>query len=265
MKPAKRTIALFLSCLVMSCPLSCLGTTGGQIVTFNADAAGPADAVAGQPLAFDTYNGWHVVLTKATLHVGAVYLDQSQPVSGSQNVGCFLPGTYVGQVTTGVDVDLLSPTPTKFPAAGEGTTLPSLVGQVWLTNGDVTTIDDATPILQLAGTATNATDTRPFTASISIGQNRLGAAGSVAGADPICKERIVSPISANITLAQSGTLHLVIDPRLLFVNIDFSALAAASTGTGYAFKDDSSDQPSAALYSALRSAGALYSLQFSPP
>ncbi|MEO7113058.1 MAG: hypothetical protein ABI183_21650, partial [Polyangiaceae bacterium] len=118
---------------------------------------------------------------------------------------------------------------------------------------------------QLEGTATRGSDARPFTASISIGQNRLGTAGSVAGADPICKERIVSPISAKIVLAQSGTLHLVIDPRLLFVNIDFEALSPASSGAGYAFKDDSSDQPSAALYSALRSAGTLYSLQFTVP
>lgn len=255
----QRAIALFLGCLVMSC----VGTTGGQLVTFNADAAGPADVVAGQPLTFQSsYSGknWNVTLTKATLHVGAVYLDQSKTVSGGQDVGCFLPGTYVGEVTTGVDVDLLSPTPVAFPAGGEGTTLPSLIGQVWLTQGDVTTTDDSTPILHLEGTATSAADARPFTADISIGQNRLAASGSAAGADPICKERIVSPINAPITLAQGGTLHLVVDPRLLFVNVDFSQLAASSTGTGYAFKDDSSDQPSASLYSALKSSGTLYTL-----
>ena len=32
----------------------------------------------GQPLAFTTGRGWHVMLTKATLHVGALYLDQSR-------------------------------------------------------------------------------------------------------------------------------------------------------------------------------------------
>jgi hypothetical protein len=262
----KRAIALFFGGLVMSCPLSCVGTTGGELVTFNADASGPADVVADQPLTFQsTYSGtvWTVVLTKATIHIGAVYLDQSQTVSGGQDVGCFLPGTYVGQVTTGVDVDLLSPTPVAFPQGGEGTTLPSLIGQVWLTQGDVTSTDDSTPILHLEGTATTAADVRPFTADLSIGENRLAASGSAAGADPICKERIVSPIAAQITLSQGGTLHLVVDPRLLFVNIDFSQLAPSSTGTGYAFKDDSSDQPSAALYSALRSSGSLYKMTWS--
>ncbi|MGH7436788.1 MAG: hypothetical protein ACRENE_14030, partial [Polyangiaceae bacterium] len=57
--------------------VACIGKTGGDTIQFPAAAAGPADAVAGQPLAF-TSGAFAVVLTKATLHVGAVYLDQAQ-------------------------------------------------------------------------------------------------------------------------------------------------------------------------------------------
>jgi hypothetical protein len=260
------TVALFLGGLMTAC----VGTTGGQVVTFDAEASGPSDVIAGQPLAFDTvYSSgtkkttWNVVLTKATLHVGAIYTSQTTTISGEQNVSCFSPGTYSGEVTSGVDVDLLSPTAAKFSGGGEGTTLPGESAQVWLTQGDVNLIDVEPPILVLEGTATNGTDRRAFTASISIEQNRLGSGTEIAGANPICKQRIIS-FASPITLAQGGTLHLTVDPRLLFTNVDFSALAPATSGTGYAFKDDSSDQPSAALYSALRSSGSLYTLQFTP-
>ncbi|MEO8877841.1 MAG: hypothetical protein ABI461_19765 [Polyangiaceae bacterium] len=262
----KREIGLFLAAFMTAC----VGTTGGQVITFHAEASGPSDLIAGRPFAFDSIYGlgsaaitWHVVLTKATLHVGAVYLSQTATISGSQIVGCYVPGTYVGEVTSGVDVDLLSPTPTAFPDDGEGTTLPAASAQVWLTQGDVSTVDKAV-ILALEGTADDDNgDHRPFTASVTIGQNRLGSGTATAGANPICKQRIVSFGSA-LALSQGGTLHLTIDPRLLFVNVDFSELATSTTAGTYAFKDNSSDQPSGALYNALRSAGTLYTLRFTP-
>lgn len=260
MRSRNLTIGLFFTAFVTAC----VGTTGGQVVTFEAEASGPSDAIAGQPFAFESRYGstaWQVVLTRASLHIGALYLAQTQAISGAQNVGCYVPGTYVGEVTSGVDVDLLSPTPTPFLGSGEGTTLPAQSAQVWLTQGDVSSIDVSPPILILEGTASSNGDQRPFTARITIEQNRLGSGTATAGANPICKQRIVT-FPSDIALHPSGTLHLSIDPRRLFVNVDFSSLAPATTGTGYAFKDDSSDQPSNALYSALRAAGGLYSLTF---
>src|ERR1019366_392978 len=108
--PLARRPAALASLIACACA-ACVGTTGGQLVTFPAAAAGPADAIAGEPLRFTTDRGWTVVLSTATLHVGALYLDQSMPVSGSQGTNCVLPGTYVGQVTAGLDVNLLSPAP----------------------------------------------------------------------------------------------------------------------------------------------------------
>jgi hypothetical protein len=252
--------------------LSCVGTTGGALVTFQAAGAGPADARTGQPLAFTTDRGWNVVLTKATLHVGAIYLDQSTPVSGSQGTSCILPGTYVAQVTSGRDVDLLSPDLQAFPSPGEGTTIPpARIGQVWLTGGDINATADTTPILFVEGTAAQGTVSIPFTGTITIGENRQASGTQLAGASPICRQRIVSPIPTALVVGTTGGLLLRIDPRFLFVNVDFSQLPAAS-GTRR-FSDDPTspefNQPSRNLYLNLHSAGvphhpSLYTFSWSP-
>jgi hypothetical protein len=238
---------------------SCVGTTGGELVSFRAAAAGPADARNGEPLQFTTDGGWQVVLTKATLHIGALYLDQSIPVSGSQGTNCILPGTYVAQVTSGRDVDLLSPDPQIFPSEGEGTTFPpALVGQVWLTGGDINASVDATSILALVGTAAQSGTTLSFTANITIGANRQASGSSLAGASPICKERIVSPIPTSVVVGTTGGLLLRVDPRFLFLNVDFGQLTKASNA--YSFSDDPNSanytQPSRNLYQNLHSSGA---------
>ena len=240
---------------------ACVGTTGGEVVDFEAAAAGPANAQAGSALEFRTGLGWTVSLTTARLHIGALYLDESQSVSGAQPTSCVLPGTYVAEVTQGLDVDLLSGTPQPFPVRGHGTTLLARAGQVWLTQGPV---DDAEqpanePILTLVGSATRAGDVRPFSAELTISvSNRLPNSGTSPFAPPICKKRVVSPIPTSVQVEDQGGLLLRVDPSQLFVNVDFAALAAASGGNGYEFSDDSRDQPSANLYQNLLAAGSLY-------
>ena len=54
--------------------LGCGGTTGSSLVTFSAAAAGSSEAPGTDTWVFDTPLGFHVTLTKATLHIGAVYL-----------------------------------------------------------------------------------------------------------------------------------------------------------------------------------------------
>jgi len=249
-----------LAALVAMVGASCVGTTGGELVSFRAAAAGPSYARNGEPLQFTMDSGWQVVLTKATLHVGALYLNQSIPVSGSQGTNCILPGTYVAQVTSGRDVDLLSPDPQLFPSEGEGTTFPpALVGQVWLTGGDVNASVDTTSILALVGTAAQSGTTLPFTANITVGANRQSSGSVLAGASPICKERIVSPIPTSVVVGTTGGLLLRVDPRFLFLNVDFRVLTKSS-GT-YSFSDDpnsaSYTQPSRNLYQNLHSSGVL--------
>jgi hypothetical protein len=226
--------------LVVGAPLlfvACVGQTGGNSVTFTAAAAGPADATAGQPLLWST-NGFEVALTEATLHVGAIYLDEAATVSGAQATGCYLTGTYVAQETSALDVDLLSPTSQPFPQPGLGITdPPPLVGQVWLTGGDVNQVADTTAILKIAGTATQGGASFPFTGAITIGAKRAPAGGETGGGNSICKQRIVTPIPVSLTLATTGGLLLRIDPRLFFTGVDFSQLPSDSAG-GYVFRDD---------------------------
>ena len=246
---------------------ACIGTTGGDVVDFPAAVAGPADADASKPFELTNDRGWHVVLTTATLHVGALYLSQSRPTSGAQVTSCVLPGTYVAQVTTGRDVNILSPVPQRFPSLGHGTTLAALVGEVWLAaDGDGPDIDEATtttPILVIEGTADRAGDVRPFAGRITIGSNRVAQGGPVAGSNTLCKQRIVTPIPTHVAVEHGGGLLLRVDPRRLFTNVDFGQLGK-TPGGGYAFSDDPSQadpesplyysQPSTNLYQNLHAA-----------
>ena len=78
--------------------LAACGTTGGNFVSFDVVAQGaPGAGVA------DTGLGWHVELSKATLHIGAVYLNQSVPSAGGPEEPCVLPGIYVGEVFGGLE------------------------------------------------------------------------------------------------------------------------------------------------------------------
>ena len=247
---------------------ACVGQTVGDAIDFPVAAVGPPNAVAGQPFACSESGGWAITLTQASLHVGAVYLNQSQPVSGGQATGCYLTGTYLAQETSALDIDLLSPAVQRFPSLAHGISdPPALVGQVWLTHGDVNTIPDQMPILTFVGTAAQNGQTFPFSGSISIGSNRQTAGGAVAGGDPICKERIVTPIRSALRIERTGGLLLTIDPCRLFTNVDFSLLPAGTSPGTFEFSDEptSTDytQPSKNLYANLRNTGP-YTFSWTP-
>jgi hypothetical protein len=195
-----RTVAL------LSLVLSGCGSTGSGLVAFQAMAAGPSDAAAGQPLIFTNGHGYQVSLTKATLHVGAVYLNRSVPSSGSQAQGCVLPGIYSGQVTVPLTVDALSPAPQPFPALGEGTADLVQTGEVWLFGGDPFATADPTVIVDVAGTFALGGGTTTFSGQLTISQNRFVAPSNPAqpGSNPLCKQRIVTPIPIDFTLDQAA-------------------------------------------------------------
>lgn len=222
---------------------SCAGSTGGDTLDIPVAAAGPATAVAGQPLVCAADPAWTVTVSAASLHIGAVYLDQSQPVSGAQSTGCILTGTYVAQELSPLDVDVLSPALQAFPALAHAvTTPPALIGEVWLTRGPIDAVPSSVPILPILTVAGTATQTAtgavfPFTGSVTIEDNYQDS-GATAGGNPICKKRIVTPIPAAVALAASGGLLLRIDPCRFFTAIDFSALPPGDTPGTYRFSDD---------------------------
>lgn len=242
---------------------ACTGSTGGDLVSFDAAAAGPADAVAGQPYTFQTSRGYAVTLTRARIHVGAVYLNRSRPSSVASDTSCQLSGIYVAEVTQGLDIDVLSPALQPFPAQGFATTEHASTAEVWLLGGsDVNEPNDATVILDVAGTAEKEGQSYPFEGRITIGQNRvIPAPPSTPGANPICKQRIVSPIPVDLTAAEGDSLVLRIDPRGLFSNVEISnAEKVADDPPLYRFRDDGDDAPSRALYSGLRASVGTYAV-----
>lgn len=245
--------------IVATLTASCEGTTGGELVDFQAFAAGPPDAVAGAPYVFDTPRGYRVELTTAKMHVGAIYLNKAVPTSVSSDTSCTLAGIYVAEVPGPVDVDILSPAPTPFTIAGFATTDRARTAEVWLTGGDIDATTDPTVILEIAGTATRGAEVFPFAGSVTIGQNRQQPPSkpSLPGSKPICKQRVVSPIQVDIRPDEGGHLMLRIDPRGFFTNVDFRLLEADASGI-FTFRDDGEDPASKNLFSGLRASVGTY-------
>jgi hypothetical protein len=247
-------------CLFVALLAAC-DTTGGRLVTFDVAAAGPEDATGG-PRAFENGLGWHVILTRATLHIGAVYLNLASPISGAQGTNCILPGIYTAEELSAVDISVLSNDPQPFPRPADGTDDAAETAEIWLTGGDVNAAEDPTVIADIQGAAVNGAMTIGFTATITIGSNRLVASSdpSMPSAHPICKQRIVSPIPVDIKPQPGGQLLIRIDPDLWFADVDFSQLPEVSPGK-FAFPDDLSIPASQNLFTNLR-AGADYELTF---
>jgi hypothetical protein len=225
-------------------------------------AAGPADATGG-PLTFTNSVGYRVTLTRATLHMGAIYLNQTVPTSGSQESGCILPGIYVAQVPSSLNVDTLSPTLQAFPSQGQGIAAVAKAGELWLTGGDINRIDDNTVIVDAAGSASMGGTSYPFEARLTIGRNRLIPSMDPAypGTNPICKQRIVSLIPVDLTPQEGGTLITRIDPRIWFDTVDFSAVPKVSDAPLlYRFSNQNDNVADLSLFNnGLRSRARVYS------
>ncbi len=238
---------------------SCVGSTGSEVVDFPVFAAGPVDSVAGSPYEFDTSAGYHVRLDRAVLHIGGVYLNRSRPVQGAQDTPCVLPGVYAAELTSGMDVDVLSPALQRFPAPANGTADRALAGEVWLTGGRVDATEDSTPILQFEGAASRESLSWRFEGVITIGTNRQITPSDPAtpGANPLCKSRIVTPIPIDLTPRDSGALVVRADPRVWFDLVDFDQLEGAQgQGELLVVPDELEGQPATTLFQSLRSVSA---------
>lgn len=244
----------------------CVQTTGGDLVSFHAQASGDPTIVTGGPLTFATPTGFDVTPTRAKVTVGALYLNAQNPQNYSLEQSCVQEGIYTGEVRGGLVVDALSPTPQDFPVAGNGTDVLTRAAELWLTGGDLLADSDPTVVLDVAGTATSSAGTFPFEAAFTISSNRVIPPRNPAlpGSNPLCRQRIVSPIAFDATLAEGSTVSLFVDPRAWFSSVDFAALQKVSDAPLlYRFTDDSasSAQPDKALFNALRSASGPYRLE----
>ncbi len=249
--------------LVLLCTAACSGTTGNRAVTFAATAHGPSGVAA--PFSFTNALGYSIVLDHATLHIGAVYLNQNVPTILGRT-GCFLDGIYTGEVLHSLDVDALSASPQRFLGLGQGTETESHTGELWLTGGAIDAVEDTTVILNLTGTATNEAAIWPFSAQLTVGTNRQLPPPDAAepGGSPLCKQRVVTPIRVDLTPSQNGTLDIVVDPRLWLGIVDFSQLPSNTFKDGtYVFANAGTNGADVALFDALTSSGA-YELTWRP-
>jgi hypothetical protein len=247
---------------------ACIGTTGSSLVTFRAFAAASSDIPADAPargLDFVNGRGWSIHLTRAKLHIGALYLNRSVPVSGGQERECFLPGVYVAQVLDGADFDVLSPSLQPFPEPGSGTADRAVTGEVWLTGGRIDALDDRTTIAEVAGSATRGATSMRFEGTITIGRNRAAVQTDPArpGSNPLCAERIVTPIPVDVTPTEGGSLVVRVDPRSWFSNVELADLVPVSeTSDLRRFPDESTGQPATNLYRGLRASAGVYRFEW---
>jgi len=280
--------------LLMACaaPLlsACVGTTGGDLVDFSAVASGPP-GTSGSPGAthsfeFETVEGYRVTLTKAKLQIGAVYLLATPCAGSSAPTTCGDPTvTAVAQVNGGVDegygvlrsgveVDALSPDAQSFNSQGSGIQDPGVPAQsamVWLSGGVVGMsiyADDPVTVAEVAGTAEKDGNSYRFNGTVTINGKNRGKQGTNAepGLNPLCLQRIVAPICLDrpLTPTPGRRLHVEVDPRHWFDNIDFSKLAVIP-GVPSAIPDDNTDPNGRNLLQSIESSTGVYSFTFDTP
>jgi len=244
--------------------LGCVGTTGGDTFSFEAFARGEGTGTVDEP--YVNAHGYSIALSRAKVHVGAVYLNRSAPTSVSSDTSCILPGVYVAEVAHALDVDALTTDPQRFPDLGQAIEDAARTGEVWLTGGDVNEPDDGTVILDASGVATKDSTEFPFEGALTIGENRLQPTPpELPGLKPICKERIVTPVPVDVALARGGKLTLRVDVARMFSNVDFSELRLGPDGV-FRFDDDptTADAASRNLYVGLRSSTGVYRFTIEP-
>jgi hypothetical protein len=247
---------------------ACTGTTGSDRITFRAYAAGPkalATLATNGTYAFDNALGYHVTLSRAQLRIGGVFLSRVRPIRSIRPTACVTPGAYVAQVTSALLVDALDPTPQPFPVLGEAVVDRGVTGEVWLTGVRIDEEDDPTVIFDVAGEATMGLLAFPFESALTLGKNRAVTSGDPAlpGANPICQQRIVTPVDTDVVPFEGGSLIVRVDPAGIFRTVDFSQLEVARvTPPLYRFRNKNEGQPDLNVMNGLRSRDSVYTFSY---
>src|SRR5438132_7338359 len=133
------------------------------------------------------------------------------------------------------------------------------------TGRDVTAPRGPTAILEVAGTATKSGTSFPFQGTVTISDNRAipRVNPALPGANPICKQRIVTPILVDLTPTDGGLLTLRVDPRGMFQTVDFAALGLAPGSTTLLQIPDTQSGAGAALFKGLLSNAGVYQFTWS--
>jgi hypothetical protein len=249
---------------------ACVQSTGGRLVQFTLEASGDPAVVSGAPLTFTTSSGFEVTLTRARLHVGAIYFNVQNPQNYALESSCIQPGLYSGEVRGGLTIDTLNPVPEPFPIRGNGTDTMTRAAELWLGSGDINAENDGTVVLDVAGEAVRGVERWPFEGRLTIGKNRFTPPRNPAlpGSNPLCQQRIVSPIPVEARLSENARVWLKVDPIAWFSSVDFSQLQADALDPSKRVFVDSATlggQPDVALFNGLTSASGPYAFEIETP
>lgn len=227
---ARASLALAAFAATLGVTPACLIPTGGERFSFDARAAGPADADGGT-LRFTDDRGFDVALSRATLTLGPVYLDAAAPdgdeprstwwralgplaVRAAHAHGAD-EGQIVGEVLSTVTVELTRGQPVDF--AARGTSLDARVRALRLRY-------DAAPTLLVEGRARGPGDVElGFRGALALDDAWLGAAQ----ARRIPDVRAVTGVHAELRPTRGGSLLVRIDPRALLEGCDFASLSTS--------------------------------------
>lgn len=272
----RHRLALTLT-LAVAAAAGCGDSTGNALVRFRAQGAGVERDVS-EPLRFTNDQGWAVTLTEARMALGPVYLNTVPPLEarrwrapsidrllpalgdlliapawadGSDQLGA---GRVVAQVTSQVEVDLLSPTPVPFTAGGDGTSDPARSAEVWLYNRS--SLRDAA--VRVAGVARKDDVEVPFAGAV------VADASLVTSSAPLDVARRVRGIPVDITAREGGTLTLRVDPRPWFRGASFDALTANPVDAEGRHPFTPADNVGRAVLNNVRLSRGVYALTFAP-
>lgn len=261
--------------LVCACALlaGCGEGTGNALVQFSAQGAG-VSRDASQPLTFTNDQRWEITLTEARMAVGPVYLNTVPPLEarrgrwrwpslgdlliapayadGNDQLGA---GRVVGQVTSQVEVDALSPTPVAIPGGGDGTTDTARSAEIWLFNRGGALRDAA---VRVAGVARLGEVSVPFAGAV------VADASLVTTSAPLDVARRIRGIPVDITASAGGTLTVRVDPRPWFRGASFGELVdhAPDADGRHPFTPD--DNVGRAVLNNVRLSRGVYALTFQP-
>jgi hypothetical protein len=212
--------------MILAWLAACATSTGGERVTFDAEARALVDAPG--PLVYDD-DGWTVTLTEAELFVGPIYLWSEEPLlevrrrwrfgwvsTAWAQADQFDAGFITGEITDQVALDLLDPEPVALEP-GEGIAGPSRSAEIWLEPGP-----GGAPTLTLVGEAEQDGLVVPFVGELTLDEAWFDVEG---GENPLIQRR-VRGIPWDARLSRRGGVEIAVDPTALLRGLDWEALAA---------------------------------------
>jgi hypothetical protein len=263
--PSFRALATFPSAFLLACLASCIGSTGGELVEFRAEAYGSASSRAFTSIAQDAR--YEVQLTQASFTVQGLYFSRiARSGSTERETSCYAAEGYSAELRSDLTIDVLSERAQPFPELARGLNERVRAFDLWLGRGPInefTSESAATGVVSFAGVAASAGGSFPFEGRVTVDLNRKQTPASPAapGSNPICQQRIVDGIAADFVPSSGGTLELRLDARQWFDGISFADVPKDARGI-HVFVDSADNATSVRLFNNVRKNRGVYSATF---